>query len=127
MDIQRQDDDRLEQLLSEALRESVLPQGEGDGPPSSAIVWWRAQMRARQEAARAAERPLAIVHALSIACVAGLLLGLFGLAARWARRAPWSLNLSDLSASPWLVAAVAGTTLAFVVAAIAGLVFVRHD
>ncbi len=53
-------------------------------PPSSAIVWWRAQMRARQEAARVAERPLTIVHALAIACAAGLLLGLLGLAGAWA-------------------------------------------
>lgn len=42
-------------------------------PPSSAIVWWRAQARARQEAARAASQPITIVHALAIACGAGLL------------------------------------------------------
>ena len=41
-------------------------------PPSSAIVWWRAQMRARQEAARLAEQPITIVHALSIAAGIGL-------------------------------------------------------
>jgi len=54
-------------------------------PPSSAIVWWRAQMRARQEAARAAERPLTVVHALAIACATGLLVGLIGLAGAWVR------------------------------------------
>jgi len=47
-------------------------------PPSSAIVWWRAQMRARQEAARAADRPITIVQAIAIACAAGLFLGLAG-------------------------------------------------
>ena len=41
--------------------------------PSSAIVWWRAQTRARQEAARAATQPITVVHALAIACGAGLL------------------------------------------------------
>ncbi len=38
-------------------------------PPSSGIVWWRAQMRARQEAARAATRPITVVQAA--ATVAG--------------------------------------------------------
>jgi len=47
-------------------------------PPSSAIVWWRAQMRARQEAARAADRPITVVQAIAIACAAGLFLGLAG-------------------------------------------------
>jgi hypothetical protein len=32
-------------------------------PPSSGIVWWRAQMHARQEAARAATRPITVVQA----------------------------------------------------------------
>lgn len=38
-------------------------------PPSSGIVWWRAQMRARQEAAQAATRPITVVQGL--AAVAG--------------------------------------------------------
>jgi hypothetical protein len=42
-------------------------------PPSSAIVWWRAQARARQEAARAASEPITVVHGIAIACGAGLL------------------------------------------------------
>ena len=28
--------------------------------PSSAVMWWRAQMRARQEAAREASRPITL-------------------------------------------------------------------
>ena len=47
-------------------------------PPSSAIVWWRAQMRARQEAARAADRPITVVQGIAIACAAGLFVGLAG-------------------------------------------------
>jgi hypothetical protein len=61
-------------------------------PPSSAIVWWRAQMRARHEAALSAERPLTVVHALAIACAAGLLVGLLGLAGAWARTHIGSLD-----------------------------------
>lgn len=38
--------------------------------PSSAVVWWRAQMRARREAARQATRPLTIAQ--SVGAVAGI-------------------------------------------------------
>jgi hypothetical protein len=44
---------------------------------ASGTVWWRAQMRARQEAARAAERPITIVQtiaALTAATIIGLAL-----------------------------------------------------
>ena len=41
--------------------------------PSSGIVWWRAQMRARQEATAVAMRPINLVQGLSFACGAGLL------------------------------------------------------
>ena len=57
-------------VTSALLADAVSARAES-APPSSAIVWWRAQMRARQEAARAAERPLTVVHALAIACAAG--------------------------------------------------------
>ena len=40
--------------------------------PTAAIVWWRAQARARQEAARAAARPITIAQGLAFASVAGL-------------------------------------------------------
>lgn len=41
--------------------------------PSSAIVWWRAQMRARQEAVRQASRPMTLVEWISFACAVGIL------------------------------------------------------
>ena len=37
--------------------------------PTSGAMWWRAQMRARQEAAREAERPLTIAHVVGFVCV----------------------------------------------------------
>jgi hypothetical protein len=46
--------------------------------PSSAIVWWRAQLRARQEAARAATRPITVVQGLSLACALGVLAAVAG-------------------------------------------------
>jgi hypothetical protein len=42
-------------------------------PPTSGQVWWRATMRTRAEAARTAARPIAVLQALSAACVVGVL------------------------------------------------------
>ena len=67
-------DAEIEAIVAEAIAaEASLARSEAT-PPSSAIVWWRAQMRARQEAALAADRPITIVHALAIAAGAGLML-----------------------------------------------------
>ena len=44
--------------------------------PPSGRVWWRAEMRARQEAARRAAQPITAVHALAGTCTAGLALAL---------------------------------------------------
>ena len=71
-------DAEIEAIVVEAIAaEAALARAEA-APPSSAIVWWRAQMRARQEAARAAGRPISIVHGFAIACAAGLALSLIG-------------------------------------------------
>ena len=40
--------------------------------PSSAIVWWRAQMRSRREAAQVVTQPMTFVQGLILACAAGL-------------------------------------------------------
>lgn len=73
-------DAEIEAIVSEAIAaEAAMARTEAT-PPSSAIVWWRAQMRARQEAAQIADRPITIVHGLAIASGAGLMLGLLGYA-----------------------------------------------
>jgi hypothetical protein len=73
-------DAEIEAIVARAIAaEAALARSEA-APPSSAIVWWRAQMRARQEAARAADRPITIVHGLAIACGFGLALSLAGAA-----------------------------------------------
>jgi hypothetical protein len=80
--------------------------------PASGMVWWRAQMRARREAARAAARPITVVQ--GIAGLAGLVL----LASALAFLSPWvaasfaaalsmfSISLPDLrtTAGGWAVA-----------------------
>jgi len=46
--------------------------------PSSAIVWWRAQMRSRREAAEAAAQPITWAQGLVLACAAGILVAAVG-------------------------------------------------
>lgn len=45
----------------------------GAAVPSSAVMWWRLQMRARREATARAMRPIAAFQGLALACAAGLL------------------------------------------------------
>ena len=44
--------------------------------PSPGTVWWRAQVRARQEAARKASRPMTVVHVAATAAAALVVIGL---------------------------------------------------
>lgn len=58
--------------------------------PPSGRVWWRAEMRARHEAARKAAQPITIVQGLAGACAAGLVLAYIEIV--WLRLS----NLPDL-------------------------------
>lgn len=80
-----QDLDRFERELAAALAAEGEAARVDAEPPSSARVWWRAQMRARQDAAQTANRALTVVHAVAIACGAGLLLGAGTIAFAWLR------------------------------------------
>jgi hypothetical protein len=53
--------------------------------PSAGLVWWRAELRARREAVRSAERPLRVVHALSGACALGVMAALISRISPWIR------------------------------------------
>lgn len=44
--------------------------------PASGLVWWRAQLRAREEAARAAGRPIAFVQGVAATAIVWLLAAL---------------------------------------------------
>jgi hypothetical protein len=46
--------------------------------PDSGVVWWRAQIRARREAADAAGRPITAAQAIAFACMVGVLGALIG-------------------------------------------------
>ncbi|MFI5179123.1 MAG: hypothetical protein ACHQO8_11190 [Vicinamibacterales bacterium] len=44
--------------------------------PSAGLVWWRATIRARAEAARTAEQPITVARIIGAACIAGALCAL---------------------------------------------------
>jgi hypothetical protein len=108
--------------------------------PSSAIVWWRAQMRSRREATEAAGRPISFVQGIALACAAGLLATALGLFVPTFRRAfgwmsdavgSWpGLSLSaaaETLASPIVLAAIAALGLCAIVAPIALYFTFRED
>jgi hypothetical protein len=126
--------------IAENLRSDAASLCAEATPPSSGIVWWRAQMRARQEAARVADRPISIVHALAIACVAGLALGLVGTVAVWVRGSAswltgWTTSLATAAAqigtvdlaSRWLLLPLGVIVISLIVAPIALYAIVSDD
>lgn len=56
-------------------------------PPTAAVVWWRAQRRARAEAARRAARPISFVHGIALGCAIGACAALLALGSGAAREA----------------------------------------
>jgi hypothetical protein len=68
---------------------------EGAHPPYSGVVWWRAQMRARQEAARVATRPITVLQGVAAASAVALFLML--LSATAPTLSGWFGGLSDFS------------------------------
>jgi hypothetical protein len=70
------DDQLLEAELAKLIQdEYALAQQQARVPPAE-LVWLRAEMRAREEAARRAARPLVVGQAVGIAALAGLLVAL---------------------------------------------------
>lgn len=53
------------------------------GIPEASRVWWRAQLRARREAAKSAGRPITAAQVIAFACAAGLLGACFGATSTW--------------------------------------------
>jgi hypothetical protein len=104
-----------------AWREAVIP--------SSGQAWWRAEMRARQEAIRSASRPLAVAQGVAALCLLAL-----GVAAAWfawtpARDYMWMVVRSPaptFSSSPALPLLVALGALA-VIAPVAVYLVITGD
>ena len=65
--------------------------------PSSAIVWWRAQMRSRREAAQVVTQPMTFVQGLILACAVGLTVAAVGFFVPTFRRAiEWTAGAADV-------------------------------
>jgi hypothetical protein len=69
--------------------------------PPPGLVWWRAELRARQEAVRKVSRPMTLVQAFGGACAVGVLLAVLSPFWPWFRH--WftlpALPQSDLAAA----------------------------
>lgn len=65
-------------LLADEIRREFEDTKRDARVPTAEIVWWRAQMRAREDAARKAARPILFTQALAIAALLGLLISLAG-------------------------------------------------
>lgn len=95
--------------------EREIARTEAPVPPAS-LVWWRCQLRAREESARLAARPIALVQAAATICVAVASLAVAPAASTWLRQliamlgaTGWS-SLPDSFSMAWVLGAAAYTT-----------------
>jgi hypothetical protein len=65
-------------------------------PPAAGMVWWRATIRARAEAARAVTQPISALQGIAVACIAGLAAGFVTVV--W-QSVHWQDRLGDLAVS----------------------------
>jgi hypothetical protein len=90
--------------LARQFREERAMAMTAAAPPSAGVVWWRAQRRAREEAARKAARPITVVHgiALGSGAAAAVATWAFGVSTvGGALSAPWQfLSGFELPALP---------------------------
>ena len=119
-------DVEIDAIVADAIAIEAASARREAQPPSSAIVWWRAQLRARQEAAHAADRPVTIVHTLAIACGIGLLLSVAGLVFGMVKGSLVSLASIDLT-SRWIMLPMTAMLLSAVIASIAALVIFADE
>lgn len=61
--------------------------------PSAGQVWWRSELRARQEATALAARPITVATGIAAAVVVGLLASLTGVLAWWLEDSPATSTL----------------------------------
>lgn len=75
--------------------------------PDSGRVWWLAQMRARREAAEAANRPMTAAQAIAFVCALGLLGACFRAASTWFQSALGRIasGLAGFDTNAWLASA----------------------
>lgn len=108
-------------LVASALHEERDSAVAASGVPSAGLVWWRAELRARREAVRVAERPMKWVYSLSAASAAGVAVALVGGMLPFVRQL-----LTAFTSLPELGLLIGGLATLIVVAPIA-LYFVFSD
>jgi hypothetical protein len=65
--------------LARAFRDEREAACAASHPPAAGAVWWRAQRRAREDAARRAVRPISFVHGIALGCAAAAVFAIVGL------------------------------------------------
>lgn len=87
--------------------------------PSAGQVWWRAELRARQDAAAAVARPITVATGLAAATLVGLLLSVLGGFVWWMRA--WAGGVVAHLAQADATALVTGSTSAWLMVAVAAM------
>ena len=86
-----------------ALREERQAAWHGARVPAAGLVWWRAQKREREQAARVAATPIAVVHLAALVCtLAGAAALLGGRVLSFSGWAAWLRDTSSLLGLPAL-------------------------
>jgi len=95
--------------VAAALRDEHDAEWSAARVPDAGVLWRRAQLRARAEAARIATRPIAAAQGVALACAAGLAVAFLGAGLAWIT--PWldwlAASVSTLGADALTVTAVA--------------------
>jgi hypothetical protein len=84
-------------LVAQLLREEQLSLFADMKLPHAGLVWWKAQLRARREAAELATRPIALAERFALAC--GLASLLAFVVWKWAGFHTWLDRLANFSLS----------------------------
>jgi hypothetical protein len=93
--------------------------------PSAGLVWWRAELRARQEAIQTVSRPITLVQAFGAASATGAAVALLSRAWPWLRSLFTFSDLAAISSSQWGI--VIACALAFLVIAPLAMYLVLSD
>lgn len=111
-------------LLAQQIRQEFEHTTRAARVPTPEIIWWRSQMRARQEAARKAARPILFTQALAIAALIGLLVSVAG---RLTLPALSFVETSPLSVGMPVVYIVIATAFCLLIAPLAVYVALARD
>ena len=103
--------------LARLLRDDQRMLCEDAPVPSVGVVWWRATMRARAEAARTAGQPITLLQGIAAATVVGLFVGLAGAWWRSILGGAWLERAGDLVSRSAAIPATLGLLLVLALAA----------